>query len=87
MNDNEMLKALGLSASQLKDLLQKFRDFVKSLDEAQRHVVTRSLPTLAEAVKAFGGHATEADLLRLFEGDEQQPPVICIFPGQHNRTR
>ncbi len=87
MNDEEMLRALGLSASQLQDLLQKCRKFLESLDEQQRQVVTRSLPTMTEAVKAFGGHATEADLLRLFEGDEQHPPVLCIFPGQHNRNR
>jgi hypothetical protein len=87
MNDEEMLRALGLSASQLQDLLQKFRKFLQSLDEQQRQVVMRSLPTLTEGVNAFGGNANESDLVRLFEGDEQHPPVLCIFPGQHNRNR
>lgn len=86
MNPDEMLKELGLSQAELHELLVKFRSFLESLNKAQQHTVRRSLPTLAEAIKAFGSQVNADELLKLFEGDESHPPVILCLPGEHRRS-
>ncbi len=85
MSRDELLKALGLSSDELNDLLKKLRDFLDSLNAAQRTVIERSLPVIKEALTAFGPNVTEAELLALFKGDIHHPPVICIFPLHHRK--
>ncbi len=87
MNPDEMLKELNLSRGELHELLAKFGAFLESLDERQRHAVRRSLPTLAEAVAAFGAEVDPAELLKLFEGDKVHLPVIICLPGFHHRIK
>jgi hypothetical protein len=87
MNPDEMLKALDLSQGQLHELLAKFSAFLELLDERQRHAVRRSLPTLAEAVAAFGAEVDPAELLKLFEGDKAHPPVMICLPGMHHKIK
>lgn len=87
MNRDEMLKELGVSADELHDLLEKFHAFLASLDEPQRAAIRRSLPTLAEALAAFGPNVTEEDLLKLFEGDVGHKPVIICVPLHHHKFR
>jgi hypothetical protein len=87
MTRKEMLQALGVTDNELKDLLKKFRAFLKRLDPAQQKVVKRSLPTLAEAVKAFDKNATEAEVRELFGGDARQEPVILCLPCRVQSSR
>jgi hypothetical protein len=66
MTHDEMLKRLGLSDEELKELLQKFDKFHKSLNDRQRAVIDRSLPTTAATAKTFGATVTPAHLQKLF---------------------
>jgi hypothetical protein len=86
MKPDEMLRELGVNHEQLHLLLQKFREFNEKLDEQQKKVVHRSLPTLTEAMAAFGPDVTREELLKLFEGDERLPPVMLCFPLHRRRT-
>lgn len=52
---------------ELTDLLKKFGNFFTSLNEHQKVVIKRSLPTATEALSAFGPDVTEPDLLQLFK--------------------
>ncbi len=76
MNQEEMLKELGLSREEFNDLLAKFRTFMASLDERQHATVRRSLPDMAEALASFGGDATPDDLRKLFEEESGRPPIL-----------
>jgi hypothetical protein len=86
MNHNEMLKELGMSHAELRELLVKFDTFLKSLNEAQQNALRRSLPTHSEAIKAFGPGLNADELLKLFDGDEAHPPVALVLPGRNNRS-
>lgn len=86
MTPDEMLRKLGVNHEQLHHLLQKFREFNEKLDEDQKKVVHRSLPTLAEAMTAFGPEVTKEELLKLFEDDDRLPPVILCFPLHRRRA-
>jgi hypothetical protein len=66
MTRDEMLKRLDLSDEELKELLQKFGKFLKSLNDRQRAVIERSLPTTAAAAKTFGPTVTPVHLEQLF---------------------
>jgi hypothetical protein len=80
MNRDQLLKHLGLSAHQLDDLLKKFHDFFNSLDEQQKHVVRRSVPSLKDASDSFGTAVNEHELLELLHGEAEKKPVMCFFP-------
>jgi hypothetical protein len=86
MNPDEMLKELGMSHAELHELLTKFHAFLLSLSEGQQNAIRRSLPTLAEAIKAFGPGVNAGELLKLFDGDEAHLPVILCLPGKHHRA-
>lgn len=87
MNQADMLKQLGISLEQFNDLFQKFQAFFNSLDDQQKQVLQASLPTLKEAADAFGPGVNESDLLQLFQGDAQRPPITCFLPIQQNPTK
>jgi hypothetical protein len=88
MNPDEMLKELGLSRNELNDTLAKFHSFLASLDKRQHAAVTRSLPTMAEAVAAFGPDVNADDLRKLLEGDGSLGPVtLCMFPLHQRKSR
>ncbi len=80
MTEKEMLEKLGLSKAELKNLLLRFKFFLDYLDEPQQKVVRASLPTLDEALKAFGPDATEKQLCKLFEGEKGEVPTILVPP-------
>jgi hypothetical protein len=80
MNHDEMLHRLGLTDAQLKDMLAKFRALEASLDHAQQAAFRRSIPTLTDAMEAFGDDVTKEQLLKMFEGDKHTPPVIICIP-------
>ena len=87
MNREDMLKQLGISHDQLQDLFQKFEAFLASLNPQQQQIVKFSLPTVKEAVEAFGGDATESDLMNLFQADPQRAPLACFLPLQQGKAR
>jgi hypothetical protein len=86
MRHDELLGHLGLSREQLRDLLKRFHDFFESLDERQREVVKRSLPSLKEASDSLGADIDEAGLLKLLEGEMERKPVMCFFPLVHHKS-
>jgi hypothetical protein len=80
MDQEEMLKELGVSRKELYELLTRFGAFFESLDKRQQAVIRRSFPTLTEAAKTFGPDVTGDDLRKLFEGVSAIPPIIiCYF--------
>ena len=88
MSREEMLAALGISDEGLRDLIRKldnFRNDVKLTDE-QLQLLDRAHPSLTEAVIAFGGKATEQDVMELFEGERHEGPVICCYPLNWNKA-
>jgi hypothetical protein len=76
MNQEEMLKELGVSRREFDDLLTKFHGFVGSLDERQQAVVKRSLPTITEAAASFGPDVKPDDLRRLFKEGSGELPIL-----------
>ena len=80
MNREEMLKKLGLSSEELDDFVRKYHHFLGTLDPAQRDMITRSLPTVDQAMKAFGPELKADELIKLFHGSKQIPIVACMFP-------
>jgi hypothetical protein len=89
MNPEEMLKELGLSRHELDDTLAKFHSFLASLDKRQHAAVTRSLPTMAEAVAAFGPDVKADDLRKLLEGEGGRlgPVTLCMFPLHQRKSK
>ena len=67
MTREEMLKRMGLSSDELSELLQKLGALYVSLNERQRAVLNRSLPTHSAAAKTFGASVTAADLQKLLK--------------------
>ena len=87
MNREDMLAKLGVSHEQLQDLFRKFEAFFNSLDQQQQRVVKSSLPSVDEAVQAFGAEASQDDLLNLFKADAQRAPLACFLPLQSGKAR
>jgi hypothetical protein len=69
MTHEEMLKRMGLTHEELKDLLLKLAQLHVSLNEHQRAVLDRSLPTASKAAKTFGADVTAADLERFLSAE------------------
>lgn len=70
MTREEMLKRMGLTHEELKDFLQKLGQLHASLNDRQRAVLKRSLPTHSAAAKTFGADVTAGDLEKLFDGEQ-----------------
>ena len=62
MTREEMLKKMGLTQEELKDLLLKLAQLRASLNDRQRAVLDRSLPTHSAAATTFGADVTAGDL-------------------------
>ena len=69
-----------------KDFQQKYSQFFNSLDAAQRAIITRSLPTLHQAMKTFGPDVDEEELIKLFGGGKNDPVIAILFSIAHRRT-
>ncbi len=65
MTRDEMLRELGLTQEQLKDLLKRHSDFMNSLDAAQKALVKSWSPSLEAAARSFGPGATAHDVQNL----------------------
>jgi hypothetical protein len=79
MTQEELLKALGLSAAEFRDLQDKFDRFFRSLNKPQQAVIKRSLPTIAESLAALKPDITEGELEKFFQGPEDTAPVVAYF--------
>jgi hypothetical protein len=79
MTQEELLKAIGLSAAELRDLQDKFHTFFSSLNKHQQAVVKRSLPTIAQSLAALRPDVTERELEKFFQGPEDTPPIAGYF--------
>jgi len=77
MTRDEMLRRLGLTDLELREMLAKFRDFYVTLDHNQQDTIKRSLP-MAEALEAFGPEVTKESLLELFEDKSGTALMICV---------
>ena len=62
MTHDDMLKKMGLTHDEHKDLLSKFSAFHGSLNDNQKKVMARSMPTLEQAAKSFGPGVTPQHL-------------------------
>jgi hypothetical protein len=71
MTRQEMLKQMGLTQEELKDLLVRLTKLRADLTEPQRAVFDRSLPTHATAAKTFGADVTAANLQELLSAEVQ----------------
>jgi len=80
MNREEMLKHLGVTSDELDDFMKKFLAFLATLNKRQRALVTRSLPSIEQALEVFGPKVSADDLRRLFGGDKHHEPVIFCSP-------
>jgi hypothetical protein len=87
MNRDGLLEKLQLKDPQLKDLLKKFKEnFYDELDDEQRTVVRRSLPSLHEALTWLGPDVTVDQLRELFGGAfhaDGEPIMVCHFAHTH----
>lgn len=64
MNRDEMLRKLGLTDAQYRDLMGKLLTFCQSLDDSQKRVVRHNLPNLEEAARSFGPDVSVEDFKR-----------------------
>ena len=69
MTRSQMLKQMGLTEHQFKHLMESFSKFYNGLDAAQKAVVRRSLPSLAQAAKTFGPDVQPGEMMDLFDSD------------------
>lgn len=71
MTREDMLKQLGLTHEEFKDLLLKLAVLRLSLNESQRAVLDRSLPSPSSAATTFGDDVTAGHLQELFGAEVQ----------------
>ena len=85
MNRADMLAALGLSDYEFTDMLQKFNNFMASLEANQQKVIQASIPSAAQAAASFGPSVSPADVQNLVTPpvpDAQsfaQPTTVMFF--------
>jgi hypothetical protein len=70
MTREEMLKKMGLTHEELKDYWQKLGQLHASLNDRQRAVLERSLPTYSAAAKTFGTDITAVDLQKIVRAEQ-----------------
>jgi hypothetical protein len=84
MESQAIVKQMGLSEDELRDLLNRFALLFKDLNEAQRRVFSLTLPSLHEALNSFVGDITEEQLLQFLQ--DRQPSggdFIMVVRGKH----
>ena len=84
MDRKQLLLKLGVTDAELHEFLKKFSEFLATLDKAQLAMMHRALPDFHKVLKAFGPEVTADELLHLFGGDAEHPPIFVSPPlGQH----
>ena len=87
MSKEQLLKALGVTESELQSLLEKIQAFLATLEPKEKELYLRSQPTLQEALKAFGPSATEVDLQQLFTSAGHSPTTVGFFLPKPHQPR
>jgi hypothetical protein len=76
MTHKEMLKKMGLTADEHRDLMIKFAAFHNSLNPNQRKVMEQCMPTLEDAAKTFGPDVTTQQI-ESFMAASSGPGASC----------
>jgi hypothetical protein len=71
MTREEMLNRMGLTSEEFKDLMLKLAQLRAALNDRQRAVLDRSLPTHSTAAKTFGADVTAGDLQKLLKAEQE----------------
>lgn len=79
MTQAELLKELGLTAEEFRDLQRKFDAFFSSLNKPQQAVIKQSLPTVAQSLAALRPDVSERELEEFFHGPEDTAPIVAYF--------
>jgi len=79
MSDQEILRKMGLSEHELKDLLRKFNDFVNTLNPAQRRRFLKSQMTVEEGVEELDKDVTAPQLEDFFRRHGPPGGVFCFM--------
>lgn len=80
MTREEMLKKSGLTEQEFKELVDKFKNFLSSLNSAQRAAVDRWLPSAERIAASFGPALTKAKLAQNL-GTEDAPESASAQSG------
>lgn len=75
----ELLRRLGLTDKELRDFLSKFMAFYRSLNEPQKRVIERTLPTLEQAARSFGPDVTVQDIEALVGSEVPGGSSGCVI--------
>jgi Ca2+-binding EF-hand superfamily protein len=67
MTRDEMLRKMGLTEEQFRNLRQSFGAFYAKLSPEEKKVVDRTLPSLRRAARSLGPDVTENDLRELLK--------------------
>ena len=79
VTNDDLLKKLGLTDAELRDLQAKHHQFVSGLTASQKKSVAQSLPTAEEAAKTLGPGVTPSHLERFIRACRAQSghPYTC----------
>lgn len=77
MTKQEMLKKSGLTESEFRELVEKFKSFLGSLNQAQRAAVDRWLPSAARIAASFGPALTVEQLAEFVGSDPDSSTSIA----------
>lgn len=77
MTREEMLQKSGLTESEFKELVHKFKGFLESLNPAQHAAVERWLPSAGKIAASFGPALTAEQLGSLVGADPDSSTSIA----------
>lgn len=70
MTREEMLKRMGLTEKEFKELVREFRKFYGGLNPAQQAVVHHALPRFEQVIGLFGHDIKKADVKMMLRSDD-----------------
>lgn len=79
VTNDELLKKLGLTDAELRDLQAKHHQFVSGLTASQKKSVAQSLPTAEEAAKTLGPGVTPSHLERFIRARAPRGESTVLF--------
>ncbi len=82
MTHDEMLKQLGLSREEHKQLISRFSDFYSTLNESQKTVIRRTMPTAEQAARSFGPGTTVEHVQSLCATEAGGSVLMAVANGR-----
>jgi len=70
MTREEMLKRMGLTDHEFRQLVEKFREFYGHLNPAQQAVVHHALPRFEQAIGLFGHDIKKSDVKMMLRRED-----------------